>query len=60
MAGDDPLTPPAAGPTPDEARRTVALKLAVELRRSRDVTSSYVILTARAFEAYLRDGTVER
>jgi len=45
-----------------EARRALALRLAVELRRSenRDITAGYVTRTAQAFEAYLRDGTVER
>lgn len=55
----DPTT--TAAPQDDaEARRTLALRLAVELRRSedRDITSGYVTRTAQAFEAYLRAGTV--
>ena len=52
----------AAPPNDVEARRALALRLAVELRRSenRDITSMHVTKTAQAFEAYLRDGTVER
>ena len=58
-AASDPVD--SAESSPDEARRTLALTLAVELRRSPgDVTAGHVTRTARAFEAYLRNGTVER
>lgn len=44
----------------DEDRREIALRLAVELRREHDSESGHVTRVARIFEAYLRNGTVQR